>query len=262
MGVFTQSIQNRQIIEMVGVTLWTPAVLGSDLAIWFRGDTLTGSDQDLIAQWNDQSGNARHATQSTDANKPKLEVAELNGKNVVGLPGSPRYFTLPNLSSFGSNSGSLFEILKSNDPDDLSSGGPQYLGTSGNVNHYPFSGTIYNGDMSTTRQTVGDPSASLANWHLASFRSAASDFKYHMNGTQFFSTGTNTVGWGSSPVLGHGGNITYALKGMIAEWVLVVPALTVGSSNWLKMEGYLVWNWNIPSVLDSGHLYRNAAPTL
>lgn len=52
--------------------LWTPTVLGSALSLWLDAAdastiTLNGS---TVSQWNDKSGNGRHATQATAANQP------------------------------------------------------------------------------------------------------------------------------------------------------------------------------------------------
>ncbi len=60
-------------------------VLGLSPAAWFRagtGITVTGSG---VSQWDDQSGNARHLKQGTDANRP---IALLHtGTNYLYLPG-------------------------------------------------------------------------------------------------------------------------------------------------------------------------------
>ena len=55
------------------------------LAVWFDASvassvTLNGGN---VSQWNDLSGNDRHATQATAGNQPSYSTAALNGKNVV-----------------------------------------------------------------------------------------------------------------------------------------------------------------------------------
>ena len=73
-----------------GALVWTPTQLGSDLALWLDAEdtasiTLNGS---TVSQWNDKSGNDRHATQDTAANQPtyKATDAVLGGKPSVGAP--------------------------------------------------------------------------------------------------------------------------------------------------------------------------------
>jgi hypothetical protein len=46
------------------------------------------ADGTSISQWDDASGNARHAVQSTADQRPKLELGELNGNPVVRFDGS------------------------------------------------------------------------------------------------------------------------------------------------------------------------------
>jgi hypothetical protein len=50
--------------------------------------TLSGSD---VTQWNDLSGNARHATQGTSANRPKSGTRTINGFNALDFDGSNDY---------------------------------------------------------------------------------------------------------------------------------------------------------------------------
>lgn len=72
------AISNRR----SGAAAWTPAALGSALALWLDAAdastiTLNGS---TVSQWNDKSGNARHVSQATAANQPQYEGTGLNGK--------------------------------------------------------------------------------------------------------------------------------------------------------------------------------------
>jgi hypothetical protein len=60
---------------------WTPADL-TGLALWLDADdsstiTLNGS---TVSQWDDKSGNDRHATQATAVSQPAYNATGLNGK--------------------------------------------------------------------------------------------------------------------------------------------------------------------------------------
>jgi hypothetical protein len=62
------------------------------LAVWFDASvassvTLNGGN---VSQWNDLSGNDRHATQATAGNQPSYSTAALNGRNVVVAQDSSR----------------------------------------------------------------------------------------------------------------------------------------------------------------------------
>jgi hypothetical protein len=244
---------------------WTPAAL-ADLAIWFKGDDLVGAGGSSIPQWTDASGHSRNATQATSTNQPAVDAAALNGKNVCLFTSggvNQRRFDLPNLNSaFGTTSGSLISLIKATaDPAADVATGPQLLGASVSGELWPHTdGTIFNGAMSNARRNCGNPSTNLAAWHIAGIRSATNDFQVWLNGLLFFSDGTNTVAWTSTPQLGAGAS--FGWEGRIAEWVLVVPALTAGGADWQKLEGYLAHKWGVQSVLDVTHPYKSAPPTI
>jgi hypothetical protein len=68
---------------------WTPAQLGSDLALWLDADdastvTLNGS---TVSQWSDRSGNGRNITQSAAANQPAYVTGQLNAKPIIRTDG-------------------------------------------------------------------------------------------------------------------------------------------------------------------------------
>jgi len=62
----------------------------SSLALWLDASDLTTITQvsNAVSQWNDKSGNARNATQSTGANQPITGTRTLNGRNVLDFNGS------------------------------------------------------------------------------------------------------------------------------------------------------------------------------
>lgn len=78
-----------------GAAAWTPAEL-EGLALWLDADdsstiTLNGS---TISQWDDKSGNDRHATQATASDQPTYTESGLNGKPVITFPGGGDGFVL------------------------------------------------------------------------------------------------------------------------------------------------------------------------
>lgn len=220
----------------------------TDLQLWFKGDELTGANNDPISTWTDASGHGRNAT-SVGVTRPLLATNFLNGKNVANSSAFGQGFTLPDLSAFGTTSGTLFMVVKStaDNSGGGSSAGPSYIGT-GAVNVYGFSDfVVYNGEMSDTRKTTGDPTASgihISNWQLLSIQSIASNWKLYFGSTQFFSTGTNTVAWAASAqLMGGGGGITWA--GWMAEWMCYSPAIVAGSAAWTQNQSYLATKWGL-----------------
>lgn len=240
-----------------GAQLWVPSNLAS-LAVWLKGDTLSGTDGDNIATWADSSGNSRDFTQSTEADKPNLEVAELNGLNVVRFTqASTEFLTGPSIGGIGTSC-SLFYVVKAV-ANDSGHGGPGHFGTTINNNHYTFTDTnIYNGDLSTARKTVGNPSFDVSGWNIISIASASNDWKFRLGGTQLFTTATNTVGLSTAPLLGATNGGSAHFNGWMAEVVLLTD---VDTTNRDKVEGYLAHKWGIASVLDAAHPYKSVAPT-
>lgn len=77
--------------------VWTPLLI-SGCQLWLDASdsgSIT-SDVNGVSQWNDKSGNARHATQSTNANKPAVQT------NAFGSLSSVR-FTTSNYMLTGNN---------------------------------------------------------------------------------------------------------------------------------------------------------------
>lgn len=239
------------LFSTVGLSLWTPDLLGASLKSWLEGDLLTGANGSSVASWTDASGNGNTATAAV---APTLSVAGRNGLNVVGFNGT-QSLTLPNFVS-GFTEGSAFFVAKlTTDP---ATAAPIIgdFGTSGSAEHYPFSdNNIYDGFLSTTRKTVGDP-GNLAAWHIGSFQSKASDWRYAFNGTDFFTTATNTVGAGTAPRIGYNG--TNLLDGQIAEIIICNSFLTTVERQ--KVEGYLAWKWGLVPALDAAHPYKTVPP--
>ena len=67
---------------------WTPAELPTEL--WFdAADSATVvHSSNSVSQWNDKSGNGRHATQTTASDRPTLQAGALNSKAVLRFDGS------------------------------------------------------------------------------------------------------------------------------------------------------------------------------
>lgn len=247
-----------------GAALWTPLALGSStLAIWLKADTIAGTTGDSVSTWSDNSGNARDFTVPVGSNAPTLQAADLNSQNTIR-------FTRTNttrlkgssISGIGS-SGSLYYVWKAvSDPGASGDNGPTAFGTdSGNANHTPFTdGKIYNGDLSSARKTMTDPATSLAQYNILGNTSASADFKYYINGVQFFTTGTNTVGFSTTPQVGRGRDGANGSDGWLAEVVLVVDDVT--STTRQLVEGYLAYKWALQSLLDAGHPYKSSPPML
>jgi len=74
--------------------IWLDASDASTLYDATVGGSLVAANG-AIARWEDKSGNARHATQSTGVSQPLRKTSIQNGKDVVRLDGANDFFTIP-----------------------------------------------------------------------------------------------------------------------------------------------------------------------
>ncbi len=86
----------------ITLTPWSPASIAGISGWWVASDVLLGAGND-VAQLNDKTGNARHLTQATVANRPTLVASspQFNGAPVLDFDGT-------NDSLSGSNLAALF----------------------------------------------------------------------------------------------------------------------------------------------------------
>ncbi len=215
----------------------------ANLQLWLKADAITGlNDGDRVTTWIDSSGNSRDATQSVAADKPTYKTNILNGKPVVRFAASnTEFMNLPNfLTGFGA--GELFLVIKvNNDPPATGSGGVYDFGSEAASSHYPFDdGVIYDEFATTARKTTGNPTPTLAAWRLYNVSSQANEWTSRIDGTQFFTTATNTVGWSTTPKIG---GETFFCDGDIAELLLYSAVLS--ASDRTAVKTYLAAKYNL-----------------
>jgi hypothetical protein len=236
---------------------WTPTSLGSKVKLWLKGDALSGSNGSAIATWADSSSNANDATQATSGARPTLVVNGLNSMNTVSFgAGFGQFMTLPTGLLTGLTQPSAFVLFKNTGAG--SAIGPVFgnFGTDAQSNHDPYSdGNYYEDFCSTVRKTVSGVPSDTTTFRLMSLFSAAGDWRFNMNGTNYSTTATNTVGVNNAPLLGSNG--TDQITAEMAE-ALVCEGLTTLEEQ--KVEGYMAWRWGRQAALDPAHPYASSAP--
>ena len=85
-------------VRQVHAAVWTPASLGSSLAVWLDASdatTLTSSGGS-VSEWRDKSGNARHAVQANSGSRPTLNGSAISiGDNNKYMTGAMAAGSMP-----------------------------------------------------------------------------------------------------------------------------------------------------------------------
>jgi len=218
----------------------------SNMALWFDPSNsanyiLTSS---RVSQLTDLSGNARHFTQGTAGIRPVIGAAAINGEDVVRFTAAnSEVLDGPNFSTIGLTEAEVFVIT-----DCVADSGVQRalwrFGSPADDGYYPFtSGEVYDGFGSTTRQLVGDPTPALTSPRCFNVTSKAGEWTARLDGTQLFTTGTNTVGWTSTTKLGVNALGTSFMDGDVGELIIYNRALTAAERD--VVEAYLSAKWGI-----------------
>ena len=268
------------------MALWTPAQLGSALALWLDADdastiTLNGTD---VAEWADKSGNGNHVINATAATQPAYLATGWNGKPTVSFTLAGQEFLFKaGVSNFAANNdftiASAFEFFQTDNAWDMIAG----WRSAPNSSTSPNGGVPILQGMSRNQQ-IGYHNTDLADTRIAVFvttrpgkkiatisRSGGtngdggaatvtstgfSESTYITNGTQGFSSAAATgfqVGGRQQSGTGWGD-----------KYISEVVGCNVKLPDYEreKLEGYLAHKWGVANDLPAAHPYKSAAPTV
>ena len=239
---------------------------------WWDADDIAIADGAEIASWTDRIG-AVIATAQGVTTKPLYQTNEFNGHSVVQFVTTNEvqtegdHFTLPNTFLNGQSAASAFMVFnKTLDFPVNFSDGAMFDGfhndaTGSRNSHQPYQdGVIYEHFGTSARKTTVDPTPVLTSARIYSVHSAASDFRTYLDGTQLFSTGTNTVQTGTGTNTKKFGNTSAGtgVKGKLACILFFNAALSTQDRQ--KVEGYLAHRYGLAANLPGDHPYKDAAP--
>jgi len=235
---------------------WTPALINT--ALWLDAadaSTVTVSGG-TVSQWNDKSGNARHATQSTVGNRPTYTSAALNGKNVLTFDGTNDTLIgafMPSLSDF-----SVFAVVTG----DLI-GGNQERGIfaiddatrNGYITGYWLERSSYgDGGLSVylkeqSNSISGLDRSAFSAKTLCHQRRINVSSRLFIDGIQqnTYTTG-NVVTQTTNSFRYYIGRTDLSYAGTIAEIIVVT---TADESIRQRIESYLAFKWNLASNLST-----------
>lgn len=168
------------------------------------------SDGASVNSWTDTSGNGNHATTSSSPGTvaPIFKTNIVNGQPICRFTGAASGLDFPSGLLTGMSDAELTIVFKvDNDPPGAGaqSGHLIQLNGAASASHLPFTDSnIYDGWASTTRKTVGNPSASMSSqFRCYNARSATGAFEAWLDNTQLFTTASTTFTTGAASGFGN-----------------------------------------------------------
>ena len=245
-----------------GPKLWRPDELGLSLALWLDAEdastiTLNGS---TVSQWDDKSGNGRHAVQATAANQPTYTVSGIGQKGSLTIPVAPRWLTYTDNNTVTSATiATVGEIVDTTGTSRVAglvttstTSDPRKTFAQASDGSLRFDGAFLEGPALPTNPLVRVSTrtpTNLFDWRngtLSAQGVAPSDSM-----SRNFVVG-NAIAFDSFAA----GTFT----GKVGEVVVTYSELS--TSDRQKLEGYLAWKWGTVAGLPTNHPYKLNPPIL
>jgi hypothetical protein len=265
---------------------WSPSLITT--ALWLDGSdnttvfsdagTTQATNGGAVQQWNDKSGNARHFSQGTLANRPAFNTTAINGKPALVFDGSN--------DSLGAGSAviptthSLFILFVPTIESargilvgqwQAAQTGRTLFSCNSNCASNPVSGRLEIFNSTTTQGGctsaggggfVTDTSITNTPTIIESICTTGSEsWKLLKNGTEYDSATITALYQGINTALGTvsaSGTDQY-YDGQIAEVVLTSSVVSTDIRQ--RIEGYLAHKWGLTANLPSDHPYKVNVPT-
>lgn len=208
-----------------------PSISSANYKHWSEARHETGyANNDPAGTSTDVSGAGNNWTQGTAGKKPLYKTNQINGLPAYSFDAaSQQHWSLASDILSGKSAGEIFILVKlNNDPGASNKDGLWKMDGDGtNATNFPYNGdgNIYDGWGSTARKSTGvNPSPQLTSWTLYNVRSGSGEWKAFQNGTQIYTTATNTFSsFGATRYFGRSVGLfgdTY-LDGLFAGMVIV-----------------------------------------
>lgn len=239
----------------------------SNLSLWLdaadaNSFTLVGSN---ISQWNDKSGNNKHAIQSTGSNQPIYLPSS------VDFDGTANYMEVSGLNVRPAN---IFAVVKA----DSVTSGQMHIVRYGRNPGTSFEFTIRqsNSDIvalwgygtGTSLITLTGTGSGTLTRQLLTSTWDGTQANLYVNGTSVASSnrsdsqfvGTSVIRIGASFATDSDTSAPSLLWNGTMNEILLFNQ-TPSRSDREKLEGYLAWKWGLQGNLPSSHPYKNIPPS-
>ena len=263
-------------------SVWNPSMLSTALWLDAADASTIAESGGAVSQWNDKSGNGRHATQSNSSYKPSLTANGLNGLNVVTFDGVNDILGFSDLA-WTNNIGAIsyFVVTKTSDQATTSYKALFQIRTGAGFGFDRASLYVRNSQLEAGGRRLDSNSyafrstgslSSNAFQGSAIYNYAAATLAVNVNGGTVSSGSFQTVG-NTSPTNSTASSIgstnvgsdsflpnsNQSYNGYVAEFVALASAAS--DTDRQKMEGYLAHKWGLTANLPAGHPYKLVGPT-
>jgi len=210
-----------------------------------------------VYQWNDKSGSNKHATQSTNSDRPSTGTRNINGLNALDFDNAANWMEIPTQSFNPSIPFGIFAVGK----QDVNDSGGGIVGYSDkgdkilvDLNDNLFVRASNSGSGNTTTWTRANN-----NFQLNVIRDSSDVIKSSISGATQVTLG-NDDGYSQWSYIGRvdANPPTQCFNGLIAEVIMISGPISTTTRQ--KIEGYLAHKWGLTGNLPSNHPYKNTRP--
>lgn len=250
--------------------LWTPALLSPRAWLDTTLSSITKDGSNQVAQWNDISGNSRHAIQATNARKPIHDA----GNNWIAFSATARFLspnTSPGFLPTGTSNWTFASVFRFPTLPTTNQTAAAVYRQGSNATHQftDFGIGRFNGPYNRfyfshyAFESNGSILPSINTDYIAiwSYDSAVGRTLY-VNGTLDIANGyvsQNLAAVPSTFSLGAD-SVSTDVRGETRQKTNIAFAGALGQSDREKVEGYLAHKWSLTSSLPSGHPYKGNPP--
>lgn len=242
---------------------WTPADLGTNLKAWYNPDLDVFANNATYTTMADRTGNGFTATQVGSCLYQNAAARPLFGGHSscrVDAGGGASYFNISGSLLSGAAEAFYFAVIQTvDDPGVGVRNGPFATGFGASAGRFlQTDGNILEGFATTAFKTVNPTPAMNTTPRVYVARSKSADYKIRLDGTQIFTTGTNTVDLtGATRRVGASMDTANRFDGLFG---MIGFGVTITDSEMEKVEGYLAHRFGLTANLPGGHPYKTTAP--